>query len=454
VTDPLLRNVKLFYAFRIFFHARFYYPVFAVLFLDFGLTTDQFVLLNTVWAVTIVVLEVPSGALADTIGRTTLLRLASALMVVEMLLILLAPPGETTIVFWMFFANRIVSGAAEALASGADEALAYDSLAAAHEKRRWAVVLERCMKYQSAAFMVAMIAGGLLYDADQINSWLAQLNPGSKLPESLVLTLPVIATFLMACGACIATAMMVEPGGHYEQENNSDIEAKNAGDAWKRVLSAGKKILTTPVLFLIILTGLLHDSIIRMLLTLGSEYYRLIQIEEKYFGFIGAGMAMVGIFLPMLARIGANYLPPPVNFSVVALITFISFCGITLAIPIHGLWFVLLMMSGFSLLNYFISYYLNRHAESSQRATILSFRGLAYNMGYGLLGLAYAGYLGYLKEGETLAKPDFAFAESLKVFPVVFLAAMAFLVLVALVLARKCPKGCPDDRDTSPSEAN
>ena len=36
-------NVRLFIAFRIFFNCRFYYPVFTILFLDFGLTLDQFV---------------------------------------------------------------------------------------------------------------------------------------------------------------------------------------------------------------------------------------------------------------------------------------------------------------------------------------------------------------------------------------------------------------------------
>ena len=41
-----IRNVRRFIAFRVCFNARFYYPVFAVLFLDFGLTLEQFPLLN------------------------------------------------------------------------------------------------------------------------------------------------------------------------------------------------------------------------------------------------------------------------------------------------------------------------------------------------------------------------------------------------------------------------
>ena len=64
-----LTNIRLFMAFRVLFNARFYYPVFTVLFLDYGLTLEQFALLNTVWAMTIVLAEVPSGALADVFGR-------------------------------------------------------------------------------------------------------------------------------------------------------------------------------------------------------------------------------------------------------------------------------------------------------------------------------------------------------------------------------------------------
>ncbi|MGD8952317.1 MAG: MFS transporter, partial [Desulfobacterales bacterium] len=114
--------------FRVFFNARFYYPVFTILFLDFGLTLEQFALLNVAWAATIVLLEVPSGALADTLGRRNLLVFTGILMVMEMALLCFVPRGNTNILFGVFLMNRILSGAAEAAASGADEALAYDSL--------------------------------------------------------------------------------------------------------------------------------------------------------------------------------------------------------------------------------------------------------------------------------------------------------------------------------------
>ena len=67
------RNPRLYVLFTLLYNARAYYPVLAVLFTDLGLTLDQYVMLNAAWAASIFLLEVPSGALADTIGRKRLL---------------------------------------------------------------------------------------------------------------------------------------------------------------------------------------------------------------------------------------------------------------------------------------------------------------------------------------------------------------------------------------------
>ena len=64
----------------------------------------------------------------------------------------------------VFVINRVLSGAAEAAASGADEALAYDSLKKAGLTASWSRVLEKQMRFQSFLRMGAMIAGAAVYD--------------------------------------------------------------------------------------------------------------------------------------------------------------------------------------------------------------------------------------------------------------------------------------------------
>ena len=65
--------------------------VFALFFLEHGLSWEEFGILNGIWAISIILLEVPSGALADNIGRKRLIVIAALCMVIEMLALLIAP---------------------------------------------------------------------------------------------------------------------------------------------------------------------------------------------------------------------------------------------------------------------------------------------------------------------------------------------------------------------------
>ena len=189
--------MRLFIAFRVFFNCRFYYPVFTILFLDYGLTLEQFALLNAAWAATIVLLEVPSGAMADTVGRRNLLIFSGILMVIEMVLLCFAPRGNAQLLFPLFLVNRILSGAAEASASGADEAIAFDSLQAEGDVRDWPRVLEKQMWARSSAFIIAMSLGAAVYDPQLMQHVLDALGINLLLNQGITLRIPPLLTLLM-----------------------------------------------------------------------------------------------------------------------------------------------------------------------------------------------------------------------------------------------------------------
>ena len=73
-------------------------------------------------------------------------------MVIEMLALLLAPMNGGSTVFLLFALNRIISGVAEAAVSGADEALAYDSLKQAGRENEWGDVLEKAQNLLPSPF--------------------------------------------------------------------------------------------------------------------------------------------------------------------------------------------------------------------------------------------------------------------------------------------------------------
>ena len=396
-----IKNVRLFIYFRLFFNARFYYPVFTVLFLDFGLTIEQFALLNVAWAATIVILEVPSGALADTWGRRNLLIVASILMVLEMALICFVPRGNPNILFIIFLVNRILSGAAEAAASGADEALAYDSLEKVADTTGWGIVLEQQMRVQAVGFIIAMSIGAAVYDPVLVQELIDWMGIGTTVSQELTLRFPVFLTLVMSGLTLLTTLRMTEIRTDKPYRQSDSVKNSNGIQkivmSFKLTLQAGIWILKTPTALVIILIGLVFDSALRMVVTLISQYYRLIQIPESLFGLIGSTIAIVGLIIPRLARSMVEHRSPEFNLMVMTLLAICGLVGMTIFIPWFGIIPVMLISAAMYMLRFFQSHYLNRITSSDQRATVLSFKGLSMNLAYGLVGILYSLLVAHLR---------------------------------------------------------
>src|ERR1700733_4687845 len=205
------RNWRRFVFFRVLFNSRFYYPVLAVLFLDLGLSATQYTLLNFAWAIAIVCTDLPAGALADRIGRRPLVVAAGAAMVIEMTLLCVAPAGGGTLLFLLCLANRLLSGVAEGLASGADEALVFDSLAESGRSAQWPQVLDQVTRYQSVGLVVAMLVGGAIYDPGFINGIASALRFPVTFTQGTTLRFPVYLNLVTAVLTLLVAVSMREP---------------------------------------------------------------------------------------------------------------------------------------------------------------------------------------------------------------------------------------------------
>jgi MFS family permease len=432
-----IRNVRMFVAFRVFFNARFYYPVFTILFLDFGLTISQFAMLNAVWAASIVVMEVPSGALADIWGRRKLLILASVLMIVEMLLLGFAPREYPGILFAFFLTNRILGGFAEAAASGADEAIAYDALKSEGLMDHWDKVIAMQMKMRSLIFILAMAIGAAVYDPvfmQRIADWLG-LN--IRFTQAVTIRIPIFMTLAMAVLSLVATLRMTEKGVAGDDACGALAYCgATIKDVLKKTLAAGQWILQTPFALIIIVAGFLFDSILRMVVTLASQYYRMIEIPEALFGIIGSGMAIIGLIVPQIATKMTARFSPRFNLFSLTAVTFIGLAGMSLFQPIFGLIPAVILYSGIYLSGFFVSFYLNHITDSDKRATVLSFKGLSFNLAYGLAGLLYAALIAALRPRiavthtglDATALENLVFVESFQWFQWAFL--LGFLVFL------------------------
>ena len=381
------RNVGLFVAFRVLFNARFYYPVFMVMFLDYGITVEEFALLNAIWAAAIVLLEVPSGALADLIGRRRLVVAGAALMVVEMLLLVVVPVPSAW-VLPALAANRIVSGAAEAFISGADEALAFESLAACGRTSEWPRVLERLLRASGIVTIIGMVTGSLVYDPGMLNAIVSRVGLAGGFTRLDTFRLPIWLTLASALGAFAAAMAMREPPR--VAPAGRQAEAPGLAAAFRQTASTGRWILTQPLVLLVIVAGVLIDLPIRQVLVVSSEIYTEIGIPTLAFGLMSAASALLGLAVASPLRRLALNASARANCLVLAACTIVGLVGISAFIPLVGVAFMILLSTVLRMVVFLQSHYLNQLVDSGRRATVLSFRGLAVNVGYGLGSIGFA----------------------------------------------------------------
>jgi len=429
-------NIRLFIAFKILFNSRFYYPVFTILFLDFGLPVAQFSILNAVWAATIVLAEVPSGALADIIGRKKLLVFAALIMIVEVGIISFIPKNNPTLVFWAFLANRVLSGLAEAAASGADEAIAYDSLAAKGNPNQWGRVLEVLTRFQSFGFIAAMSLGAAIYDPNLMNRVFNFFGADINFTQDVTMRFPLYLTLVLGILAFMTTLRLEDP----EARPGTESKKTPVKEAFRLTLKAGLWIFKTRFALSVILFGMMFDGIIRMVITLSSQYYRMVELPESSFGLIGSLVAMLGLVIPKIANKLTEKKGPAHAIAITAGLSVTVLSSMSLFWPYAGLIPALITFSAMYFTGFFVSYYINKVTPSDQRATVLSFKGLAYNISYGVLGILYALLLKAEKEG--IVSPDIeniVFVETFAWFPVTLVIWFSALMMVYFIFLKEEP---------------
>ena len=362
-------------------------------------------------------------------------------MVLEMALLVFVPLGASPLLFLVFLLNRICSGLSEAAVSGADEALAYDSLKSLGREAEWPKVLERTTWVVSFGFFATMILGAFAYDPSVVNSCLALLNAHWMLEDSVIVRLPVMLTMVTAC-LVLFTAL----GFHDLETDEVREKASSKGsllEPFRQISRVASWTVNHRFVLFVILAALALDSVARQFVVLASEYYRLIDIPVSWFGFIGAGMSLIGILNARISRILISKRSPFFNFLFLSVVLMAGLIGISYAVPYVGVLFAIGAFVIMGMVQFQASYYLNREADSQIRATVLSFKGLALNLGLGTASLLYTTLVATLRyredaqvDGQVLTEQ--IFLDALAAFPVYYL----FLFVLVILTARRLVGDC------------
>jgi MFS family permease len=179
-----MRNVRLAYVLKALYFSWFWMGIWVLFYLRFT-NYAGIGLLETIMIVTRIVTEIPTGAIADMLGKKYTLLAAFVVSAIGNLLMGYASN------FTMVIGSVLLITAAGSLFSGTFEALIYDSLKDEKQEKVYTKVIGNIFAIQLLAFAISSIIGGYLYT----------LRPG----------LPFIAVgVLQSIGLCI-TFFLREP---------------------------------------------------------------------------------------------------------------------------------------------------------------------------------------------------------------------------------------------------
>jgi MFS family permease len=144
------------YAFKFFDAFILIYPLYAVMFVDAGMTAGEVGASLAVWSVTAFLVEIPAGVWADRWSRRAILSIAQLVRLAGFAVWLLWPH------FWGFVLGFLLWGVKSGLTGGCFEALVYDELKAAGREDDYTRVAGRAEATQFVGILAASLAAALV----------------------------------------------------------------------------------------------------------------------------------------------------------------------------------------------------------------------------------------------------------------------------------------------------
>ncbi len=338
-------------------------PILFIFYNDLGLSELEMFQLKAFYSISIVIFEIPSGYIADVIGRKKTLITGSILGTLGFTIYSVFSG------YWAFMAAEIILGIGQSFISGADSALLYDSLKADNRANEYVKYEGRNFSVGNFSEAIAGFMGGAL--------------------ASVSLRLPFIFQTAIAFIAVPAAFMLVEPYFTEKRKNKgfSDILkivhyaiVKNSALRWNLLYSSiiGSATLTMAWIY--------------------PLYLKTLDFREIEIGATSTILNLiVGMTTLIAYRIERKLQPKSTVWFTTLLITF-GF--ISLGFFHSSLVLVVLAIFYFSrgIATPVLKDYINRITTSDIRATVLSIRSLIIRALFAVIGPLF----GYMTDSLSL----------------------------------------------------
>lgn len=345
--SDLKHNIPKLYIFKVLTSFLLFAPVIVLFFQENGLSMTEIMVLQALYSVSVISLEIPTGYIADYYSRRKAIFTSSLFLTAGMTIYSFGTD------FWSFLAAELVWSIGVALFHGTDSALFYDTLTDLGRKESYQKLWGKATSYRLASAAVASVLGGLLAEI------------GLRLTIQLVV--PVMMLLIPL------SYSLKEPQKHREVTENHLDEIKES----MKTAFIHKKELR----FLILYSGLIV-TLISSAYWIYQPYFEASGLQLAQFGIVFAGFNIVAAFISRYAHDIEQVLGR--KNSLVALIglTALGFLLMGYIVAFYSFVFALFhqVVRGFR--EPIISDYINKIVESKRRSTILSVEHMASNTLY------------------------------------------------------------------------
>lgn len=323
----------------------FFWPVFTLFLLARDLSYTQIALLNSLSAGVVVVGELPTGYVADRIGRRNSMVVSSVLYAVSILGFAVAESFPEFVVLWTVWAF------AQTFRSGAGAAWLYETLEDRLDESAYTHVRGRGGSVNRWVGAGTMLAAGPLYGVDNRLPFLAAglLNAGGV---AVLLTMPKTSVF---------------DGDRPSEETFSLVDA----------VPLFREQLSRPPLRSVLVYAAVFFGVVRA----ADEFVQPVAVDA------GVPVSAIGTLYAGFTAVSAvaSYFAGDVEDALTTRWAVVGITGITAALlvvpaflPVVALPTFFAMKSANTLVRPIVSGYLNDHAESVGRASLLSAASLVY----------------------------------------------------------------------------
>ena len=338
----LENNIWKLYLCLVSYSFMFFVPIIVLFYQENGLSLTQIMIIQSVYFILFVLLEVPSGYFADIFGRKKALMLTGIFGSISMFTFAISTN------FYHFLLAIILWATAGAFISGADSALLYDTLKDLKRDKEYKKIWGNVVFYYMIGVSFASIVGGLVGKIDYRYPFYLAM-------PFMILLIPLSLSL-------------------YEPQRHKTIFTKNYLLDLLKVIKL--TLLKNNKLKWILIYSAVLTSFISTSYLLYQPYFQLSGLDIAYFGVVFAGFYAISGLSAKYSHLIEEKIGQKYSLILLVLLVGISYFLMSNLIYLFSFAFAFLFQFAKGFSSVVISDYINKLADSKTRATVLSIESL------------------------------------------------------------------------------